>query len=80
MKTFRINEEGVGQLEYCVVKCHECGTVFRHDFSVSSFGKTIKNRMCQVCGAMVPIDERHCLDHDPMVGQFRLEFKAAKDL
>ena len=80
MKTFQMNEEGVSSnVEYCVLKCQGCGTVFRHDFS-QAFGKTIKNRMCQVCGEMVPVDDRHCLEHDPMVGSFKAEFKSAKDV
>ena len=53
--------------------------MFRHDFS-QAFGKTIKNRMCQVCGEMVPVDDKHCLDRDPRLGSFGAEFKSARDL
>jgi len=70
----------VGPVEYCVLKCPFCGCVFRHDVSAQSFGHTIRNRMCQVCGGKVPVDERHCLDDDPMRGQYKVEFKSAKDL
>ena len=80
MRTFRINEEGVGQVEYCVLKCPACGSVFRHDLAINTFGKPIKNRACLVCGGKVPVDDFHCLDQDPMAGQFRSEFKSAKDL
>lgn len=81
MKTFRMQEEGVSSLiEYCVLKCPLCGTVFRHDMTVDAFGKPVKNRMCQVCGGKVPVDERHCLDHDPRAGTYMAEFKSASDL
>jgi hypothetical protein len=81
MKTFRMKEEGVSNLvEYCVLKCPACGNVFRHDMFVDSFGKPVKNRMCQVCGEKVPVDERHCLDHDPRLGDFSADFKSAGDL
>jgi len=80
MKTFWIDEEGVGRVEYCVLKCPLCGNSFRHDLSANSFGRPIRNRDCLVCGAKVPVDDRHCLDSDPMRGDFRAEFKSAKDL
>jgi hypothetical protein len=77
MKTFRIDEEGVGQVEYCVLKCPGCASVFRHDLGANSFGKPIKNRMCLVCGQKVPIDDKHCLNFDPMRGCFDAVFKPA---
>jgi hypothetical protein len=81
MKTFRMSEEGVsGLVEYCVLRCPTCGNVFRHDMSVDAFGKRVKNRMCQVCGEKVPVDDFHCLDHDPRAGAFTAGFKSARDL
>jgi len=81
MKTFKLTEEGVSyQIEYCVLKCPACGSVFRHDISLNSFGKPIRNRDCLVCGGKVPVDDLHCLDHDPMAGSFKAEFKSGTDV
>ena len=77
-----MSEEGVSNMiEYVVLKCPACGTIFRHDLALGAFGgKPIKNRMCQICGEKVPVDDRHSLDHDPMAGQYKVEFKSGKDL
>jgi hypothetical protein len=80
MRTFRLSEEGAGQVEYCVLRCPVCGGIFRHDVGANSFGKAVRNRMCLVCGAKVPIDDAHCLDQDPMSGQYASGFKSAKDI
>lgn len=82
MKTFRMSEDGVSaQVEYCVLRCPACGSVFRHDLNLGAVGgRRIKNRACQVCGGTVPVDDRHSLDQDPMAGQYKAEFKTAKDL
>ncbi len=80
MKTFKLDEAETGKVEYCVIRCHKCKNVFRHDINLGSFGKPMKNRMCLVCGEKVPIDEFHCLDHDPMRGEWEASFKSAKDI
>jgi hypothetical protein len=81
MKAFKINEEGSPiPVEYYVVKCHICGSVFRHDSGMGSFGKPIRSRVCLVCGTKIPIDDQHCLDHDPMRGEFKAEFKTGNEM
>ncbi len=79
MKTFKL-EDDTRSFEYCVLKCPACASIFRHDLTLDAFGKHIKNRMCHVCGFKVPVDDRHCLDKDPMLGEFRCEFKSAKEV
>lgn len=78
MKTFKDGESS--QSEYFVLKCPKCKSVFRHDISLGFFGKPMKKRMCIVCGDKVPIDEAHCLDHDPMAGQWSASFQSANEL
>ncbi len=81
MKTFRLNDEDAGgTVEYCILKCGVCGNIMRHDIRLGSFGKSMKNRMCIVCGEKIPIDDDHCLDKDPLIGDYKAEFKSAKDM
>jgi len=80
MKIFSMEESSAGSVEYYVLRCGKCGNTFRHDVTLGSFGKRIKVRMCLVCGDKVPIDDKHCLDHDPMNGRYDADFKSAKDL
>ncbi|MBU0761469.1 MAG: hypothetical protein KKD39_00440 [Candidatus Altiarchaeota archaeon] len=80
MKTFKIEEEGIGTVEYCILRCDVCKNIMRHDIRLGSFGRMMKNRMCIVCGEKIPLDEMHCLDTDPMAGTHTAEFKSAKDL
>lgn len=79
MKTFKLNDEEVS-IEYCILKCDVCKSIFRHDMKLGSFGKPMKNRMCYVCGAKVPIDDAHCLAEDPLTGKYSAEFKTANNL
>jgi hypothetical protein len=80
MKKFTMQEEGVGLVEYCVLRCPVCKYVFRHDLTVNAFGKPIKNRMCPICGEKVPVDDLHCLNDDPMRGDYKAEFRKAGEI
>ena len=76
-----MREEGASEsLEYCVLRCPHCRNIFRHVLSAQTFGKPVKNRMCIVCGAKVPVDDMHCLDRDPMNGEYDAEFTSADNI
>jgi hypothetical protein len=79
MKSFKLTEDDSTIIEYYILRCEVCKSLMRHDISLGSCGKPMKNRMCIVCGTTIPIDEKHCLDHDPMAGQYSAEFKTADE-
>lgn len=59
--------------EYIVLKCPECGTVFRYNFMENRFGSKVKNAKCYHCEKMIDV-EKNQLDKDPMFRPWQ-EFK-----
>ena len=81
MKSFKMTEEDMSEdIEYYVLRCSKCGALLRHDIKLGAFGKPMKNRMCQICGEKIPIDDEHALTEDPLQGMYSVDFKSAKDL
>jgi len=65
MHEFRISGEGIGSVEYVVLKCPSCGRIQRFMHRQECFGKVPKNAGCKQCQKAIPIDESS-LDRDPL--------------
>jgi phage FluMu protein Com len=65
MHEFRITGDGIGSVEYVVLKCPSCGRIQRFMHRQECFGKVPKNAGCKQCQKAIPIEE-NCLDNDPL--------------
>jgi hypothetical protein len=65
MHEFRITGEGIGSVEYVVLKCPSCGRIQRFMHRQECFGKVPRNAGCKQCQKAIPIEE-NCLDSDPL--------------
>lgn len=63
MHEFRIMGEGIGSVEYVVLKCPVCGRIQRFMHRQECFGKVPKNAGCKQCQKAILIEE-NCLDSD----------------
>ncbi len=63
MHEFRITGEGIGSVEYVVLKCPACGRIQRFMHKQECFGKIPKNAGCKQCQKAILI-EANCLDLD----------------
>jgi len=52
--------------EYIILKCPNCNTVFRYNYTEKRFGQKVSNAKCQKCEKMFAL-EGNQLDEDPML-------------
>ena len=65
MHEFRISGEGIGSVEYIVLKCPSCGRIQRFMHRQECFGRVPKNAGCKQCQKAIHIEE-NSLDNDPL--------------